>query len=273
MSATVTPRRNAVTLMRPRSAGVTSIVSRAVKGPGLRRGRRVSGALIQRSASPGRAAKRASGCRDRSDGHRTILATSAASAAISRGRSALRRARGRAGRTVRRRRRRRAGRCAGEHRRIVIGERFGRLAGDDRARGAAVQDEARGELRDDRCAPRDERQHLGRCPAVERRRLHGDQHEIGSEQRRAHQASDTRRPVDDDMIGVRAISGASRWSVSRARPTTPNSRRQFSRARCCDQSSAEPCGSASISVTRLPCAPTRRRDEAQAWSCRRRPSG
>ena len=31
MSATVTPRRKAATLMRPRSAGVTSIVSRAVK--------------------------------------------------------------------------------------------------------------------------------------------------------------------------------------------------------------------------------------------------
>jgi hypothetical protein len=44
-------------------------------------------------------------------------------------------------------------------------------------------------------------EHLGGGPAVEGRRLHGNQHEIGREQRRAHEASDTRRPVDDDMIG------------------------------------------------------------------------
>src|SRR3546814_9710006 len=44
--------------------------------------------------------------------------------------------------------------------------------------------------------------HLGRGPAVERRRLHRDQHKVGGEQRRAHQAGDTRRPVDDDVIDV-----------------------------------------------------------------------
>ena len=37
--------------------------------------------------------------------------------------------------------------ACGEHRRIVIGERLGRLAGDDRARGAAVEHEAGDELR------------------------------------------------------------------------------------------------------------------------------
>ena len=82
MSATVTPRRKAATLMRPRSAGVTSIVSRAVKaGASSARRARVSGALIQLSASPGREAKPRSG---RARGHGAILATSAASAAISR---------------------------------------------------------------------------------------------------------------------------------------------------------------------------------------------
>ena len=45
-------------------------------------------------------------------------------------------------------------------------------------------------------------EHLRGRPAVERRWLHGDQHQVGGEQRRPHQAGDTRRPVDDDMIGA-----------------------------------------------------------------------
>ena len=48
----------------------------------------------------------------------------------------------------------------------------------------------------------DQLQHLARGPAVERRRLRGDQHQVGGEQRRAHQPGDARRPVDDDVIGV-----------------------------------------------------------------------
>ena len=70
------------------------------------------------------------------------------------------------------------------------------------ARGAAVEHEAGGELRAVDARFAEQRQHLGRGPAVERRRLHRDQHEVGGEQRRAHQAGDTRRPVDDDVIGV-----------------------------------------------------------------------
>ncbi len=58
MSATVRPRWKATTLMRPRSAGVMSIVSRAVKAAAsLLPVARGSGALIQRSGSAGRAMK------------------------------------------------------------------------------------------------------------------------------------------------------------------------------------------------------------------------
>ena len=41
-------------------------------------------------------------------------------------------------------------------------------------------------------------------------------------------------------------------NVSRASPRTPKSRGNPSLARCSDQSSAEPCGSASMTATRLP---------------------
>src|SRR3546814_2101388 len=59
--------------------------------------------------------------------------------------------------------------CGREHRRIVIGQCLGRLAGDDGARGASVEDEAGGELWtiDPRFA--EKRQHLRGGPAVERR--------------------------------------------------------------------------------------------------------
>ena len=70
---------------------------------------------------------------------------------------------------------------AGEYRRIVIGQRLGGLASDDGARGAAIENEAGDELRPVDARFRKERQHLGRGPAVERRRLHGDQREIGGE--------------------------------------------------------------------------------------------
>ena len=56
MSATVMPRWNAATLMRARSAGVTSMVSRAVKLPMEPSRDEVSAALIQCSGSAGRAA-------------------------------------------------------------------------------------------------------------------------------------------------------------------------------------------------------------------------
>ena len=84
----------------------------------------------------------------------------------------------------------------------MLRERFGGFAGQNRAGGTAVQYKPRLENRaiDPRFA--EQRQHLGRGPAVERRRLHRDQHKIGSQQCRAHQTGDTRRSVDDDMIDV-----------------------------------------------------------------------
>ena len=85
-------RRNAATLMRRRRSGVTSIVSRAAKGPRLRRGRGcISRDLIQRSASLGRdvnlllrLCRRAHATLGRRGCHRTILPTSAAKALTSR---------------------------------------------------------------------------------------------------------------------------------------------------------------------------------------------
>ncbi len=64
----------------------------------------------------------------------------------------------------------------------------------------AVQNEARDELRAIDAGLAKQAEHLGRGPAVERRWLHGDQHEICGEQRRAHQPRDARRSVDDDVI-------------------------------------------------------------------------
>jgi hypothetical protein len=66
---------------------------------------------------------------------------------------------------------------------------------------AAVQHEARGELRPI-YARAEQREHFGGGPAVERRRLHRDQHEVGREQRRAHQPGNARWTVDDDVVGV-----------------------------------------------------------------------
>jgi hypothetical protein len=271
MSATVTPRRNAATLMRPRSAGVTSIVSRAVKARLVAR-RRASGVLIQLSASPGRAAKPRFG---RALAHGAILATSAASAAISRAAGAVlvelatRRpdcaASAKATRWPMR---------AGEHRRLVIGERFGGLAGDDRARGAAVQHEARDELRAEDARLVDQLQHLARRPAVERRWLGGDQHEVGGEQRRAHQPGDARRPVDDDVIGVAGdLRRLAMQRVARQADDAEQPRRPLPARAARDQSSAEPCGIGVDQGDARPSRPIRRRDAGRASSCRRRPSG
>ena len=90
----------------------------------------------------------------------------------------------------------------GKRRRIVISEAVGGLAGDHGARGAAVEHKTRDELRAEDARFLQQLQHLGRAPAVEGRRLRGDQDEIGGEQGRAQQAGDARRPVDDDVVGV-----------------------------------------------------------------------
>ena len=82
MSATVIPRRNAATLMRPRSAGVTSIVRRAVKAEALVAATAWGvGRLDPALGVAGPGGEAASGA---TRAHGAILATSAASAAISR---------------------------------------------------------------------------------------------------------------------------------------------------------------------------------------------
>ena len=71
---------------------------------------------------------------------------------------------------------------AGEHGGIVIGQRLGRLAGDDGARAAAVEHEPGDERRAEQACFAEQRQHLGRRPSVEGRRLNRDEDEIGGEQ-------------------------------------------------------------------------------------------
>src|SRR6185437_12725382 len=62
----------------------------------------------------------------------------------------------------------------------------------------------------------DQREHFGRCPAVEGRRLHGDQREVSGEQRRAQQCGDARRSVDNDVIGMPAeLEGFAMQRVAR----------------------------------------------------------
>ena len=95
----------------------------------------------------------------------------------------------------------------------MVDEQFGCLASDDRSRAAAVQNEAGDELRAKHARFDDELQHLAGRPAVERRRLHGDQHKVSGEQGRTHQSGDARRPVDDDVTGVSRQFG--RFSMQR----------------------------------------------------------
>jgi hypothetical protein len=90
----------------------------------------------------------------------------------------------------------------GQQGRIVIGERERGLARDDSARGASIEDEAGDELGAIDARLAQQREHLGRSPAVEGRRLHRDQDNVGREQRRAHEPGDAGRTVDDDMIGI-----------------------------------------------------------------------
>ena len=70
-----------------------------------------------------------------------------------------------------------------ERRRIMFGEAMRGLAGDDRARGTAIEDEAGYERGAKDARLGDQREHLGRCPAVEGRRLSRDQREVSGEQR------------------------------------------------------------------------------------------
>ena len=90
----------------------------------------------------------------------------------------------------------------GKHGWVVIGERLGCLAGEQGARAATVQHEARRQFGPVDAGLCHQRQHFSGRPAVERRRLHRDQHQVAREQSRTHQAGDARRPVNHDMIGV-----------------------------------------------------------------------
>ena len=89
----------------------------------------------------------------------------------------------------------------------MVGQRLSRFACKHGACIAAVQHETGRKLRPVDARLTDERQHLCRGPTVERRWLHRDEHEIGGEQRRTHQAGDARWPVDHDMIGIASEFG------------------------------------------------------------------
>src|SRR5271166_4190801 len=90
----------------------------------------------------------------------------------------------------------------GEHGRVVVDEQLCCLAGEDRSRATAVENEAGGKLRAEDARFDNELQHLAGRPAVERRRLRRYQHKIGGKQSRTHQSGDAGRPIDDDVAGV-----------------------------------------------------------------------
>ena len=114
----------------------------------------------------------------------------------------------------------------------MVDEQFGCLASDDRSRAAAVQNEAGDELRAKDARFDDELQHLAGRPAVERRRLGGDQHKVSGEQGRTHQSGDARRPVDDDAMGVsRELGSIPVERVAREADETDEPRHAFLGAR------------------------------------------
>ena len=178
MSATVTPRRKAAILMRRAIRGdVDGQSPRSAEVSGRAAGVRCMTDPVLGIAGPG---GEATFLVDRS--HGAILPTSAAQRGdLARGRAVVRPRRP-GGRTAPYRRRR-AGRWCCQHRRIVIGEGPAVSRGDDGSCAASVQHEAGRELRTIDARLAEQRQHLGRGPAVEWRRLHRDQDEIGGEQR------------------------------------------------------------------------------------------
>src|SRR5712692_5423241 len=131
-------------MMRPRSVGVTSIVRRAVKSPSELRLIDGSGVRTHASGSPGRAAKpRLELCsviaRAPRPHERTPRSRGCDAGLVELGdeTAGLRRiGEGDALTDAR-----------GEHGRVVLGERLGRLSGDDRAYRTAVEHEAGDKLR------------------------------------------------------------------------------------------------------------------------------
>ena len=84
----------------------------------------------------------------------------------------------------------------------MIGQGLGGLAGDDGARRASIEHEARGKLGPEDPRFGDQLQHLARRPAIERRWLGRNENEVGGEERRAHQPGDAGWSINDDVIGV-----------------------------------------------------------------------
>ena len=84
----------------------------------------------------------------------------------------------------------------------MLGQRLGGLAGDDGARGAAIQDKAGDESAAGRCAPRRSASASRPMPSRRTAKAGRGPARVGGEQRRAHQTGDARWPVDDDVIGV-----------------------------------------------------------------------
>ena len=84
----------------------------------------------------------------------------------------------------------------------MIGQGLGGLAGDDGARRASIEHEARGKLGPEDPRFGDQLQHLARRPAIERRGLGRNENEVGGEERRAHQPGDAGWSINDDVIGV-----------------------------------------------------------------------
>jgi hypothetical protein len=116
----------------------------------------------------------------------------------------------------------------GEYGRVVIDEQFCRLAGNDRSRAAAVENEPGDESRAEDARFDNELEHLAGRPAVERRRLGRDQHEVSCEQSRTHQSGDARRTVDDDVTGVsRELGRLSMQSVARKADDAEEPRQTF----------------------------------------------
>ncbi len=145
MSATVTPRWNAATLIRPRSSGVTSIVSRAVKrsafaslfGDGSGSGPMCPG----RSAAPRRHVF------DRGPSSRDPFDLGDERGDIAHGWFALRHLADEPSCTRRIREDDTLADSSREHRWLMVGQRFRRLPGNDGAGAATVEDEARNEQR------------------------------------------------------------------------------------------------------------------------------
>ncbi len=81
----------------------------------------------------------------------------------------------------------------------AVGQRLGRLASDGRCARRNGLWTHRGKAGRSMRASFRSASISAEGPTVEWRRLHRDQHQVGCEQRRAHEAGDTRQTVDHDF--------------------------------------------------------------------------